>query len=91
MPYAAIGAFQFLLRSLIMDKEKLDYIRNRLIQIQDFLFSQKEDEVPEDCVEDLQAAIDYLNKCPDKLEPNHLPKASIDILKKKHGRNKPTE
>ena len=49
------------------------------------------DEVPEDCVEDLQAAIDYLNKCPYKLEPNHLPKASIDILKKKHGRNKPTE
>ena len=74
-----------------MDKEKLDYIRNRLIQIQDFLFSQKEDEVPEDCVEDLQAAIDYLNKCPDKLEPNHLPQASIDILKKKYGRNKPTE
>ena len=67
MPYAAIGAFQFLLRSLIMDKEKLDYIRHRLIQIQDFLFNQKEDEVPEDCVEDLQAAIDYLNKCPDNL------------------------
>ena len=30
-------------------------------------------------------------KCPDKLEPNHLPQASIDILKKKYGRNKPTE
>ena len=68
-----------------MDKEKLDYIRHRLIQIQDFLFNQKEDDVPEDCVEDIQAAIDYLNKCTDKLEPNHLPKASIDKIKKKYG------
>ena len=71
-----------------MGKKKLEYIIDTLVDIKDFLFCQKEDEVPENCVEDLQAAIDYLNKCPDKLEPNHLPQTSIDILRKKYGRNK---
>jgi len=30
----------------------------------------------------------YENKCPDKLEPEYLPKTSIDKLRKKYGRSK---
>ena len=30
-------------------------------------------------------------KCPDKLEPDHLPKTSIDILQKKYGKTKKTQ
>lgn len=30
----------------------------------------------------------YENKCPDKLEPEYLPKTSVDKLRKKYGRSK---
>tara|TARA_Y100001963_G_C6740980_1_gene428961 strand:- start:992 stop:1171 length:180 start_codon:yes stop_codon:yes gene_type:complete len=51
-----------------MDEEKLLYIRDTLVHIQDFLFNQKEDEVPENCVDDLQTAIDYVNEFKEKID-----------------------
>ncbi len=75
-----------------MDGKKFDFIKEVIIDLQEFLAGFKKDEVPENCIEDLTKVLTYVeNECPNKLEPNHLPQTSIDILKKKYGRNKPTE
>ena len=75
-----------------MDGKKFNFIKEVIIDLQEFLAGFKKDEVPENYIEDLTKVLTYVeDECPDKLEPNHLPQASIDILKKKYGRNKPTE
>ncbi len=72
-----------------MDGKKFDFIKGVIINLQEFLAGFKKDEVPENCIEDLTKVLTYVeNECPDKLEPNYLPQASINVLKNKYGRSK---
>ena len=72
-----------------MDNKKCNFIKNVIINLQDFLGNQKEDEVPENCLKDLDKVLIYIeHECPDKLEPNYLPKTAVAALQNKYGSKK---